>query len=81
MGYTLAGALVFAALFGFISSASQLINDTFHAGGRFALVFGAVSAFTAVASLLNARWAPRLGAQLLGQAPCWFRSPRRPSTC
>jgi DHA1 family bicyclomycin/chloramphenicol resistance-like MFS transporter len=67
MGYTLAGALAFAALFGFITSASQLINDTFHAGGRFALVFGVVSVFTAVASLLNARWAPRLGTRLLGQ--------------
>lgn len=67
MGYTLAGTLAFAALFGFITSASQLINDTFHAGGRFALVFGAVSVFTAIASLLNARWAPRLGTRLLGQ--------------
>ena len=67
MGYTLAGALAFAALFGFITSASQLIDDTFHAGGRFALVFGAVSVFTAVASLLNARWAPRRGTRLLGQ--------------
>jgi DHA1 family bicyclomycin/chloramphenicol resistance-like MFS transporter len=67
MGYTLAGALVFAALFGFITSASQLINDTFHAGGRFALVFGAVSVFTAIASLLNARLAPQLGTRLLGQ--------------
>jgi DHA1 family bicyclomycin/chloramphenicol resistance-like MFS transporter len=66
MGYTLAGALVFAALFGFITSASQLINDTFHAGGRFALVFGAVSVFTAIASLLNARMAPQLGTRLLG---------------
>jgi DHA1 family bicyclomycin/chloramphenicol resistance-like MFS transporter len=67
MGYTLAGALAFAALFGFITSASQLINDTFHAGRHFALVFGAVSIFTAVASLLNARWVPRLGARLLGE--------------
>ena len=66
MGYTLAGALAFAALFGFITSAPQLINDTFHAGGRFALIFGAVSACTAVASLLNARWVARLGARLLG---------------
>ena len=67
MGYTLAGALVFAALFGFITSASQLINDTFHAGGDFALVFGAVSVFTAIASLLNALWVQRLGARLLGE--------------
>ena len=67
MGYTLASALAFAALFGFITSASQLINDTFHAGGDFALVFGAVSIFTAIASLLNARWVPRLGARLLGE--------------
>jgi DHA1 family bicyclomycin/chloramphenicol resistance-like MFS transporter len=67
MGYTLASALAFAALFGFITSASQLINDTFHAGGHFALVFGAVSVFTAIASLLNARWVPRLGARLLGE--------------
>lgn len=68
MGYTLAGALAFAALFGFITSASQLINDTFHAGGHFALVFGAVSVFTAVASLLNARWVTRLGTRLLGES-------------
>jgi DHA1 family bicyclomycin/chloramphenicol resistance-like MFS transporter len=66
MGYTLAGALVFAALFGFITSASQLINGAFRAGANFALVFGAVSVFTAVASLLNARWAPRLGTRVLG---------------
>jgi DHA1 family bicyclomycin/chloramphenicol resistance-like MFS transporter len=68
MGYTLAGALAFAALFGFITSASQLINDTFHAGASFALVFGAVSVFTAIASLLNARLAPQLGTRLLGQS-------------
>ena len=68
MGYTLAGALAFAALFGFITSASQLINDTFHAGGDFALVFGAVSVFTAIASLLNAVLVPRLGTRLLGES-------------
>jgi DHA1 family bicyclomycin/chloramphenicol resistance-like MFS transporter len=67
MGYTLAGALAFAALFGFITSASQLINDTFHAGGEFALVFGAVSIFTAIAALLSALWVRRLGARLLGE--------------
>jgi MFS transporter, DHA1 family, multidrug resistance protein len=66
MGYTLAGALAFGALFGFITSASQLINDTFHAGSRFALVFGAVSVFTAVGALLNARWVPRVGPRVLG---------------
>lgn len=68
MGYTLAGTLTFAALFGFITSASQLINDTFHAGGDFALVFGAVSVFTAIASLLNALLVPRLGTRLLGES-------------
>ncbi len=67
MGYTLAGALAFAALFGFITSAPQLINDTFHAGADFALVFGAVSIFTAIASLLNALWVQRVGARLLGE--------------
>ena len=65
MGYTLAGAVSFGALFGFITSASQLINDTFHAGAHFALVFGAVSVFSAVASLLNARWVARLGPRVL----------------
>ncbi len=65
MGYTLAGALTFAALFAFITSASQLINDTFDAGGHFALIFGAISLFTAVASLLNARWVLRLGTRPL----------------
>ena len=68
MGYTLAGALAFAALLGFITSASQLINDTFHACGDFALVFGAVSVFTAIASLLNAVLVPRLGTRLLGES-------------
>jgi MFS transporter, DHA1 family, multidrug resistance protein len=68
MAYTLAVALAFAALFGFITSASQLINDTFHAGGHFALVFGSVSVSTAIGSLLNARWVSRLGTRLLGEA-------------
>jgi DHA1 family bicyclomycin/chloramphenicol resistance-like MFS transporter len=78
MGYTLAGALAFAALFGFITSASQLINDTFHAGEDFALVFGAVSVFTAIASLLNALWVPRLGARLLGEGAFDRRRGRPP---
>jgi DHA1 family bicyclomycin/chloramphenicol resistance-like MFS transporter len=65
MGYTLAATLALGTLFGFINSASQLINDTLHAARHFALVFGAVSAFTAVASLLNARWVPRWGSRVL----------------
>jgi DHA1 family bicyclomycin/chloramphenicol resistance-like MFS transporter len=80
MGYTLAGALAFAALFGSITSVSQLINDTFHAGGNFALVFGAVSVFTAIASLLNADLVPRLAPGCSARTLWRFRSPSRPST-
>jgi len=65
MGYTLAGTLIFGTLSGFVNSASQLINDALHASERFGLVFGGVSAFVAVATVVNARMVPRLGSRVL----------------
>jgi DHA1 family bicyclomycin/chloramphenicol resistance-like MFS transporter len=60
-GYTLASALTFGALFGYISASEQIFVETFHLGARFPLAFAAVAAALAASTLLNARIVGRIG--------------------
>ncbi len=65
LGYTLAGTLLVGGLLGFINCAQQLFSDTFHAPGKFTLIFASIAAAIAIASLINARLVERFGARLL----------------
>ncbi|MCA8888822.1 MAG: multidrug effflux MFS transporter [Parvularculaceae bacterium] len=61
MGYTLASALCFGALFGYITSSEQIFLETFNLGALFPLFFALVAAALGAASLLNARMVNRIG--------------------
>ncbi len=65
IGYTLAVTAISGTLFGFINSSQQIFFDVFHAPQLFTIVFGAIAAGVAVASLLNARLVERLGSRLI----------------
>ncbi len=61
LGYTLASALCFGALFGFISASEQIFLETFKIGQGFALAFAGVAASLGAATLINARLVSRYG--------------------
>lgn len=63
IGYTLASALVFGALFGFINSSQQLIGEAFGAGEMFPLLFAVCAGCMAVANWTNSRIVERFGAR------------------
>ncbi|MDP7325742.1 MAG: MFS transporter [Erythrobacter sp.] len=63
MGYTLASALVFGGLFGFINSSQQLIGEAFGAGDMFPLLFALCAGCMALANWSNSRIVERLGAR------------------
>lgn len=63
--YGLAGMFVFAALFGFISSAQQIYVDVYGLGVWFPLAFAGVAGLMAVSSFLNARIVSRVGMRRL----------------
>jgi DHA1 family bicyclomycin/chloramphenicol resistance-like MFS transporter len=63
MGYVLAASVVMGGLFGFISSAQQLVAEHFGAGRLFPLLFAACASGMAVASFTNARIVERFGAR------------------
>jgi DHA1 family bicyclomycin/chloramphenicol resistance-like MFS transporter len=65
LGYTLAMTLVIGSLFGFINSAQQIFTDVFHEAKLFPLIFAAIAASIACASLLNASLVNRFGSRLL----------------
>lgn len=65
IGYTLASALVFGALFSYISASEQIFTETFDLGNRFPLAFGAVAIALAAAALVNARLVGRYGMRRL----------------
>jgi DHA1 family bicyclomycin/chloramphenicol resistance-like MFS transporter len=65
IGYTLASALIFGALFGYISASEQIFVDTFGLGEKFPLAFALVAGALACANLLNARLVRRLGMRRL----------------
>lgn len=64
-GYTLASALCFGALFGYISASEQIFVETFDLGTRFPLAFAAVAASLGAATLINARIVRRYGMRRL----------------
>lgn len=64
-GYTLASALVFGALFSYISASEQIFVETFDLGERFPIAFAAVAGALACANLLNARLVGRVGMRRL----------------
>lgn len=64
-GYTLAAALCFGALFGYISASEQIFVETFDLGARFPLAFAMVAAALGAATLLNSRIVSRFGMRRL----------------
>jgi DHA1 family bicyclomycin/chloramphenicol resistance-like MFS transporter len=65
IGYTLASALCFGALFGYISASEQIFVETFDLGARFPLAFAGVAGALGAATLLNARIVRRYGMRQL----------------
>ncbi len=68
IGYTLASALVFGGLFGFINSSQQLIGEAFGAGDRFPLIFAICAGCMAIANWSNSRIVERFGARRVSHA-------------
>ena len=64
-GYTLASALCFGALFGYISASEQIFLETFDVGNRFAFFFGLIAAALGAATLINANMVSRFGMRRL----------------
>lgn len=65
LGYTLASALCFGALFGYISTSEQIFLETFDLGQGFAIAFAAIAASLGAATLINARLVNRFGMRRL----------------
>jgi len=63
--YGLAGMFLFAALFGFISSAQQVYVDIYQLGVYFPVAFAAMAALMSVSSFTNSRIVSRLGMRRL----------------
>lgn len=68
LGYTIASALLFGSLLGFINSAQQIFTDVFDAASYFTLVFAGVAGFMGLASFLNSRIVERLGTRRVSHA-------------
>ncbi len=68
IGYTMASALCFGALFGYISASEQIFVDTFDLGQGFPLAFAAVAASLGAATLINARLVSRFGMRRLSHS-------------
>lgn len=65
IGYTLASALCFGALFGYITASEQVFLETFELGDKFPLAFGAIAGGLGVSTLLNAKIVSRFGMRRL----------------
>jgi DHA1 family bicyclomycin/chloramphenicol resistance-like MFS transporter len=68
LGYTVAMTFVIGSLFGFINSSQQIFADIFHESKLFPVIFAAIAAAIACASLLNARLVNQFGSRLLSHA-------------
>lgn len=64
-GYTVATALVFGVLFGFINQAEQLYTQVYDMGPLYTLAFSATAIFMAAASFLNSRLVETFGMRKL----------------
>lgn len=67
LGYTVASALTFGSLMGFINSVGQIFADIFHAPGLFPLVFACIASSMGVASFINSRIVGRFGTRRVSQ--------------
>jgi MFS transporter, DHA1 family, multidrug resistance protein len=73
VGYTLAATVLQGALFGFIGSVQQVMEDIFRRPDLLVLVFAGVAGTMAVGNLLNSRIVMRLGTRLISHsALCAF---------
>ncbi|MBP2231986.1 DHA1 family bicyclomycin/chloramphenicol resistance-like MFS transporter [Azospirillum agricola] len=68
VGYTVAMGFMFGSLLSYIGSAQQVFVDIYGLGTLFPVVFGAIAAVMAVASLTNARLVGRLGMRRVSHA-------------
>lgn len=68
LGYTIAIALVFGALMGFINSVQQIFQDVFHAPGKFPLVFAGIGVSMAIAAFTNSRIVEKHGTRRVSHA-------------
>ena len=68
IGYTMASALCFGALFGYISTSEQVFLETFHIGNSFALAFALTAGAFGAATLINARLVSRFGMRRLSHS-------------
>jgi MFS transporter, DHA1 family, multidrug resistance protein len=63
--YTLASAVIFGALFGFINSANQIYIEVYDLGAWFPVAFAGVALFMALSSFVNSRLVGRFGMRRL----------------
>ncbi|MBN8499829.1 MAG: multidrug effflux MFS transporter [Sphingomonadales bacterium] len=63
MGYALGGAMLTAAMFGYINSSQQLIAEHFGAGEQFPLLFALMAGGMLMANFTNSRIVERFGAR------------------
>lgn len=66
IGYVIGMALIFGGHFGFINSSQQLIGEHFGAKSAYPLIFGAMAATMALASLANSAIVERFGTRRIG---------------
>ena len=60
-GYTIAATAFFCALFSFVTSMPQIVDETYGRGDQFALFFAITAASMAAGSLLNSSFVQRFG--------------------
>lgn len=65
IGYTLAAACFFGAVFSYISSSEQVFLEVFELGEKFTLVFAVIASAFAVSTLTNSRLVSRFGMRRL----------------
>ena len=64
LGYTIAMALLYSCLMGYIANAAQIFKDIYHLGDEFALVFGAIAATMIPAFYSNTHMVDRFGLRI-----------------
>jgi len=65
LGYTLAQAMTFGALLGYINTSEQVIARTFHAAAAFPFVFAAIALAMGLSTFANSRLVERFGTRML----------------
>jgi len=73
IGYALASACMFGAMMGFLNSAQQLFDETFHARHLFPLIFACAAGTMGAAAYFNSRIVERFGTRRISHtALCGF---------